>query len=114
MSNLSIVIPCAVLGSICAVMIVFIWWWFPRTWNKGDKQDMELMDQAAEAGGERGDGLTPLERRQLAGQRAREYLQAIEARNKARAEGREVDEPLPVYRPAGVAHGGNEPPVYVV
>lgn len=98
MANLNIIMPCAVLGGICAVMLVFMWWWFPRTWKKGNSQenaeiDLTMMDP----GSSDGDGLTHKERVEIAGQRAREYLQAIEARNKARAEGREVDGPSPVY-----------------
>jgi hypothetical protein len=101
MANMTIVVPCAVLGSICAVMFVFIWWWFPRAWNKGNKGDTEAiglsMDALSRGGGAA--GMTPAERRRAAGERAREYLEAIEARNKARAEGRDPDEPLPVYTP---------------
>lgn len=99
MVNQSIVLPCAVLGSICAVMIVFIWWFFPRAWKKGNKAEEEAIGMSVNVGGE-GDGLTQQERMRIAGQHAREYLQAIEARAKARAEGREVNEPPPVYRGA--------------
>jgi hypothetical protein len=97
MASTAIIVPCAVLGSICAVMLVFVYWWFPRTWTKGNKGDTEAI--ALSFGAHNGDdGLTAEERRKLAGERAREYLAAIDARNKARAEGRELDE-QPVYRP---------------
>lgn len=98
MVSTSIVVPCAVLGSICAVMLVFVYWWFPRTWNKGNKTDTEAIALSFGAHNQGDDGLTQEERRKLAGERAREYLAAIDARNKARAEGRELDE-QPVYRP---------------
>jgi len=113
MVDYSIVLPCAVLGGICAGMLVFIWWWFPRTWKKGGKQEEEAIDMSIEARGD-GDGFTQEERRRMAGQRAREYLQAVEARNKARAEGRHEwnDEPLPVYQGTGGAARGNGPPAY--
>lgn len=102
MANLSIVVPCAVLGSICAAMLAFIWWWFPRAWNKGTKSDTEAIGLSMNAiEGSEDDGLTPGERRRLAGERAREYLEAMDRRNKARAEGREPDEPLPQYTPQG-------------
>ncbi|TPX12381.1 uncharacterized protein E0L32_007028 [Thyridium curvatum] len=97
MANLSIVVPCAVLGSICAAMLAFIWWWFPRTWNKGSNQESEEINMQFGSSENDGDGLTQKERRQIAGQRAREYLEAIDARNKARAEGREVEGPAPIY-----------------
>jgi hypothetical protein len=114
MVDMNIVIPCAVLGGICAGMLVFFWWWFPRTWKSGNKQEEEALDMALEAtsGGQVRDGLTREERVRIAGQRAKEYLEAVEARNKARAEGRSSDEPLPAYQPP--AGGlGNEPPRYV-
>ena len=108
MANLSIILPCAVLGSICAAMLAFIWWWFPRTWNKGTKGDTEAIGLSMDAtlsGDE--SGMTPAERRRAAGQRAREYLEAVDARNKARAEGREHEAaPLPAYTPQGFG-GGN-------
>jgi len=91
-------------------MLVFIWWWFPRAWKKGNKDEEAFIGMSVDARGE-GDGLTQRERMRAAGQRAREYLQAVEARNKARAEGREVNEPLPVYQGTGGTHR-DEPPAY--
>lgn len=41
MGNLSVVIPCSVLGAICVCMLVFICWWFPRTWAKGTAEDIQ-------------------------------------------------------------------------
>lgn len=36
-------IPVGVLAAIVIVAFVFVWWWFPRAWNKGNrKQDAEL------------------------------------------------------------------------
>lgn len=40
MSNSAVVIPCAVLGAIAVCMFVFICWWFPRAWAKGQTLDM--------------------------------------------------------------------------
>lgn len=119
MTNLSIVVPCAVLGSICAAMLAFIWWWFPRAWNKGTKGDTEAIGMSMGAmDGSEDDGLTPAERRRLAGQRAQAYLDAMHARNKARAEGREPDDPLPQYTPQGFGGGksaaGGGPPAPAV
>lgn len=96
MVNKAIVVPCAALGAIVGVGLVFIYWWFPRTWNKGNGADTEAIGLSM-AAGDQNDGLTPDERRRLAGQRAREYLAAIEERNQARKEGREFDKELPVY-----------------
>lgn len=45
MVNNAIVVPVAVLASICVVMFVFIWWWFPRHYRKGVQQDLDIMDQ---------------------------------------------------------------------
>ncbi|KAJ9150588.1 hypothetical protein NKR19_g5174 [Coniochaeta hoffmannii] len=118
MANLTIVLPCAVLGSICAAMLLFVWWWFPRAWNKGTKGDTEAIGMSMDAivsGESDNDNLTPAERRREAGRRAREYLEAVDARNKARAEGREPEEPLPRYTPQGFGGGntGARAPEYV-
>ncbi|CAM1508722.1 Fc.00g055700.m01.CDS01 [Cosmosporella sp. VM-42] len=110
MANNSVVLPCAILGSIVAVMLMFIWWFFPRIWNKGTKQEFDEIVLSFGAGN--GDGHTQSERMQIAGQRAREYVQAIDARNKARAEGRALDEPPPTYQPFRRAYR-NEPPTAV-
>ena len=97
MANLTIILPCAVLGSICAAMLAFIWWWYPRTWNKGNREEEGALDAAIGTASHGGD-MTKEESRRIVGQKAREYLQAVEARNKARAEGRDSDEPLPAYQ----------------
>ena len=116
MVNYTIVLPCAVLGGICAGMLIFIWWWFPRTWKKGSKEEEETIDMSIQSAAGGGDGLTREEKRRMAGQRAREYLQAVEARNKARAEGRDewANEPLPVYEGTVGSGGPNRtgPPTY--
>jgi hypothetical protein len=49
MVNNSVVVPVAVLASICVAMFVFVWWWFPRHYRKGIAQDMTIVD------GERGE-----------------------------------------------------------
>jgi formate hydrogenlyase subunit 3/multisubunit Na+/H+ antiporter MnhD subunit len=49
MVNNSVVVPVAVLASICVAMFVFVWWWFPRHYRKGVEQDMNIID------GERGE-----------------------------------------------------------
>ncbi|KAB5530385.1 hypothetical protein GE09DRAFT_1292314 [Coniochaeta sp. 2T2.1] len=119
MANLSIVLPCAVLGSICAAMLAFIWWWFPRAWNRGTRGDADAIGLSIQQGGggvsrQEEDGLTAGERRRLAGLRASEYLRAVDERNKARkearAQGREFDEEegggrLPEYVPLGFGGG---------
>ena len=37
--------PVGVLAGLSVAGIVFIWWWFPRTWNKGNRQEMEAIDE---------------------------------------------------------------------
>ncbi|KAK5682324.1 hypothetical protein LTS10_005450 [Elasticomyces elasticus] len=41
------VIPVAVLGAIVALGLIFVWWWFPRAWKKGDKDDMVERNELA-------------------------------------------------------------------
>ena len=40
----SVVVPVAVLASICVAMFVFVWWWFPRHYRQGVEQDMNIID----------------------------------------------------------------------
>ncbi|KAJ9500494.1 hypothetical protein LTR99_001697 [Exophiala xenobiotica] len=44
MANLSSTVPAAILGSLAGVMLIFIWWWFPRTWKRGVAQDNAEID----------------------------------------------------------------------
>lgn len=34
-------VPVGVLSALCAVMFIFIWWWFPRHYQKGVQMDMD-------------------------------------------------------------------------
>jgi hypothetical protein len=45
MGNMAVVIPCSVLGAICACMLVFICWWFPRAWARGTAADIEEFER---------------------------------------------------------------------
>ncbi|KAH7370010.1 hypothetical protein BKA65DRAFT_544740 [Rhexocercosporidium sp. MPI-PUGE-AT-0058] len=45
MVNNTVVIPVAVLASICVCMFVFMWWWFPRAWARGDASDRAEYDE---------------------------------------------------------------------
>jgi hypothetical protein len=69
-------IPVGVLSGICAAGLIFIWWWFPRTWAKGVKAEMEAIDEdrrvrdahrtrqldaEGAVGGDAGDGATQVE-----------------------------------------------------
>ncbi|CZT09712.1 uncharacterized protein RAG0_14380 [Rhynchosporium agropyri] len=42
----TVVIPIAVLSSICVTAFVFTWWWFPRAWAEGDAADREEYEVA--------------------------------------------------------------------
>lgn len=37
-------IPVGVLAGICAAALLFFFWYFPRTWAKGDLADRQRMD----------------------------------------------------------------------
>ncbi|CAN8104698.1 unnamed protein product [Discula destructiva] len=39
-------IPVGVLTGLCAAGLVFICWWFPRTWRKGEAAEMKEFDAA--------------------------------------------------------------------
>lgn len=44
----SAVIPVASLSAICGVGLVFIAWWFPRTFAKGNAQELILLKRDRE------------------------------------------------------------------
>jgi hypothetical protein len=44
MVNNSVVLPVAILSAVAAAMLVFIWWWFPRAWDRGTAQDRADID----------------------------------------------------------------------
>jgi len=46
MTNLTTGMCAGILGGIAAAMLIFIWWWFPRTWIKGTAQDNAQLDDA--------------------------------------------------------------------
>lgn len=46
MANTSIIVPCAVLGAIVGIGLAFFAWWFPRTWRKGQEEDIKAMEEA--------------------------------------------------------------------
>ena len=45
MGALAYAIPVGILGAIVVVSLVFIWFWFPRTWDKGVKADADEVNQ---------------------------------------------------------------------
>jgi len=49
MGTQSWVIPVAVLAAIVGVGLIFIWWWFPRAWKKGDKNLTDEVNQVTGA-----------------------------------------------------------------
>jgi len=45
MVNNAVLVPVVVLAVICVVMFVFVWWWFPRHYRKGVREDMIIMNE---------------------------------------------------------------------
>ena len=41
----SVVIPIATLSAIVVAGFIFVWWWFPRTWKKGNETELDIMDE---------------------------------------------------------------------
>lgn len=48
MAKTVVVVPVAVLASICVAMFAFICWWWPRTWAKGIALDKRQYREEAE------------------------------------------------------------------
>lgn len=42
----AVAIPVGVLAALAVAMFVFMFWWFPRHWQKGVRMDMAEYDQA--------------------------------------------------------------------
>lgn len=47
MVNNTVVVPVAVLAALATCMLMFICWWFPRTWAKGQALDRREFDENA-------------------------------------------------------------------
>ncbi|KAK6582744.1 hypothetical protein PZA11_005152 [Diplocarpon coronariae] len=46
MVNNAVVVPVAVLAAVAAAMLIFICWWFPRAWARGQASDEAEYDEA--------------------------------------------------------------------
>lgn len=42
----AVAVPVGVLAGLAVLMFIFMFWWFPRHWQKGVRMDMEEVDQA--------------------------------------------------------------------
>lgn len=45
MVNKAVILPIACLSGVCAAMLIFIWWFFPKWYKKGVAQDQRDMDE---------------------------------------------------------------------
>jgi len=45
MGTASWAIPVGVLAALCSACFIFIWWWFPRHYQKGVQADMDRVDE---------------------------------------------------------------------
>jgi hypothetical protein len=48
MVNNAVLVPCVTLGAIAVCMFIFMCWWFPRTWARGQSADMKEQADNAE------------------------------------------------------------------
>ncbi|OWP04483.1 hypothetical protein B2J93_1342 [Marssonina coronariae] len=46
LSHRLVVVPVAVLAAVAAAMLIFICWWFPRAWARGQASDEAEYDEA--------------------------------------------------------------------
>lgn len=99
-------VPAGVLGAICVVALLFVWWWFPRTWKKGVQMDMDRI----EADGQRQDAQGGTGQRM----RTREENRAIIARFEERQRQLKMGVNPDAVTPAAVEAGAyeNAPPAY--
>ncbi len=89
-------IPVGVLAGICVVAFIFVWWWFPRAFSRGNRQERELVTE---------DGLDREERRA----KNREIIANYEAKLAARNNGGVAPDVPP---PADAAPSYIAPPQY--
>ena len=47
MGSTSWAVPVGVLGAIVVVGFLFVWWWFPRAWNRGVTKDQEEVNMVS-------------------------------------------------------------------
>ncbi|KAF2165663.1 hypothetical protein M409DRAFT_23953 [Zasmidium cellare ATCC 36951] len=45
MGAISWAVPVGVFAALAIVCFVFVWWWFPRAWNRGNKKDVEVLHE---------------------------------------------------------------------
>jgi len=108
MPTASWVIPVAVLAAICAIALGFVWWWFPRAWQKGINADMRRVD-------DEGVGLEDEERmavKEATRAKNRAIIQRALDAEQARKRGEVVEVLPPAYDEHGqVAKPGGYAPV---
>jgi hypothetical protein len=48
MVSQAVIIPIAILSAVILISLIFVVWWFPRTWNKGNADERRIIDQQAQ------------------------------------------------------------------
>lgn len=38
-------VPVGILAAIVVIAFAFVWWWFPRAWNRGNKKETDLVQE---------------------------------------------------------------------
>jgi len=100
-------IPVGILAAIVVIGFAFVWWWFPRAWQKGVNDDFRAVEEAGTSG-------LDMDERQAARQANRDRARAIvqraldaeQARNRGEVvefSALEKDEHGNVVKPAGFA-----------
>jgi hypothetical protein len=88
------IIPIASLSAIVGVSLLFVLWWFPRTWNKGNAEERRILDEQI--------------RQQRAWIAMQQQIQA--QRERDRAVNRSGDGEDGEEKPPGVGDGVTPPP----
>jgi len=97
MGSASWAVPVGVLAAICAIALIFVIWWFPRTWQKGVNADMSKVANV-------GAGYDDVEKQAMREeQRARN--KAVIERALANEQARQRGEAVEVIQPRYDEHG---------
>lgn len=102
MVNNAVVVPCATLAAIACCMLIYICWWFPRAWAKGQTADLreyearriarEQMELDLESGNETGSvaGVPVAESGKVQGKEGEEVVGMADVKGDGKKEGKEV------------------------
>ena len=109
MVNNAVVIPIATLSTIVGAGLIFIWWWFPRAWTKGNNEETDIMDEERRQTNAPGAGRE--DRVDWANRILADYSARIASEKAQRSKGNDKGTPNPTQPPQPQVEQNYIPPV---